>query len=226
MRKVTDTNGQALVEFALVFPVQLVIIMFILQMALIQVARSVVSYAAYCAAHAEILGQDPGEAASIALIPLGEPESAPVYVPEDGGHYELPGDSLPGWGPQPKWNDVRNKVGVYRLYDDDSLLLNRVTLRQTEIEEHRINYVRQHNVGVEVEFPFKLLLPFGFFEAFMPAEQLGDFQEIKDQALVNIDGELYFVLRERCVLPNSGRVINTTLELRDAGGNYEYDEGE
>ena len=226
MKRLTDTNGQALVEFALVFPLQLLIVLFILQMSLIQVGRAVVSYAAYCAAHAEMLGQDPAEAAAIALIPLGEPGAALVFeLEEDELELEPPGDVLPGWGPQPRWNDVRNKTKVYRLYDDDSLMLNRVTLRQTEYEEHRINHVRQHNIGIEVEYPFKLLLPFVFFEAFMPAKQLEDFQDIKDEVLVNIDSELYFVLRERCVLPNRGRLINTQLELRDAGEDYEYGQG-
>ena len=225
MKRLTDTNGQALVEFALVFPLQLLIVLFILQMSLIQVGRAVVSYAAYCAAHAEMLGQDPEEAAAVALIPLGDADAAPAYDPGTGEYYEPPGDHLPGWGAQPKWNDARNKTKVYRLYDDDSLMLNRVTLRQAEYEEHRINHVRQHNIGIEVEYPFKLLLPFVFFEAFMPAKQLEDFQDIKDEVLVDIDGELYFVLRERCVLPNRGRLINTQLELRDAGEDYEYGQG-
>lgn len=207
MKRLNGARGQALVEFALVFPLQLVIVLFILQLALIQVGRAVVGYAAYCAAHAEILGQDPREAAAIALIPLGDPNSTAAAP-------DARGDSLPGWGVQPKWNDVRGKVNVYRLYSDDSLILNRVTLQQTVPEEGRIHRVEQHNVAVEVEFPLKLLLPFGFFEAFMPARQLNDFQDIKDEALVDRNGELFFILRERCMLPNRDRAINTTLELR------------
>lgn len=218
MKRLNDTKGQALVEFALVFPLQLVVVLFILQMALIQVGRAVVGYAAYCAARAEIMGQDPQEAAAIALIPLGDQNAAAT-----GG--QTMGDTLPGWGAQPKWNDVRSKARVYRLYSENSLVLNRVTIVQTPPEEHRINRVVQHNVAVEVEFPFKLLLPFGFFEAFMPARQLQSFRDIKDEALVDIDGELYFILRERYMLPNRDRVINTTLELRHAEGDYQYGEG-
>lgn len=198
-------------EFALVFPLQLVIVMFILEMSMILVARSVVSYAAYCAAHAEIMGQDPVQAAAIALIPLGD-ANGPNLLPPAGQTYS---DNMPGWGYQPKWSDVRGKVKVYRLFNDNNRILNRVNIIQTDSEYHKTLSVSQHNVEVEVEFPLKLLLPLSFFEMFMPADQLADFQAIENQVLVNIDGEYYFVLRETCRLPNKGRVINTTLELQE-----------
>jgi hypothetical protein len=219
MKKLTETRGQALVEFALIFPLQLMIVMCILEVSMILVGRSVVSYAAYCAAHAEVLGQDPQEAASIALIPLGDP-TAPFAVPP--GQQQAQSDALPGWGYQPKWSDVRGKVKVYRLYNDNSRVLNRVDIHQDVDEYHRTRFVSQHNVGVEVEYPLKLLLPLSFFEIFVPEEQATDFRAIEDRTLVNINGELYFVLREKCLLPARDRLINTKLELRQAEQEYEY----
>jgi len=207
MKPLRKTDGQAMIEFALIFPWQLIIVMFIVEMSLILVGRSVVGYAAYCAAHAEVLGQDPREAASIALIPLGE--SASPFAMAQGET-----DSLPGWGYQSKWADVRAKLQVYRLYSDKSRVLNRVNIRQDIDEYHRTRFVSQHNIGVEVVFPLKLMLPLSFFEA-LASENFGSgFNDMEGRAFVNVNGDTYFILRERCLLPSRDRLINTTLELK------------
>jgi hypothetical protein len=169
------------------------------------------------------MGQDPVQAASLALIPLGDPNAVVVQV-LPGQPFPPTGDLLPGWGVQPRWADVRNKIRVYRLEDRmmESSIVNRVNIYQDLDEYHRTLRVNQHNVGVEVEFPMKMLLPLSFFEVFLPVEEVADFRSVEDQVLVEIDGEFYFVLRERCLLPNSDRMINTTLELRDIEPEYEY----
>ena len=63
-------RGQALAEFAVVFPVQLLVTLGIVQLALVLVARDVVEYAAHAAARSELVGEDPHRAASIICTPV------------------------------------------------------------------------------------------------------------------------------------------------------------
>jgi len=65
-----STKAQALAEWAVVFPVQLFITLGVIQLALVLVARNVVTYSAHMAARAELVGADPHKAAAMICSPI------------------------------------------------------------------------------------------------------------------------------------------------------------
>jgi len=102
-------GAQAMVEFAFAFPLQLLIMFAIMQLALIYVARQVVTYASYSAARAAMVTVDPRDAARRAAR-----AAALVCSPITGGTVagsaftagELTSPPnmihIPGWGYLPK----------------------------------------------------------------------------------------------------------------------------
>ena len=97
-------RGQALVEYAIVFPLQLVMTLAIIQLAHIFVAKQVVEYAAFCGARAKLVNLSDDEARAAAVIPLS---SVCGSSPADGigspPNPDAPGPhlfalQLPGWG--------------------------------------------------------------------------------------------------------------------------------
>ncbi len=222
-RSKSGEHGQAMVEFALVFPIQLFLILAILEISLIQVGRLMVGYAAYCASHAEMLGQNPNEAAALALIPLCDEDPGTYYdEPEEGAEsgylFESSSTAFPGWGEIPKWANARSRVQVYRLVNWDSNVLNRCNIIQDEGEEMHTNRVHQHNIGVEVRFLYRLRVPISILSFLWGAEELDEFDQWHDSVVVMWDGEPYIVLRERWLMPNKGRIIQSTLPLKDITG--------
>jgi len=102
-------RGQALVEYAIVFPLQLMMTLAIIQLAQIFVAKQVVEYAAFCGARAKLVGLSDDEARAAAVIPLsGICGSDPML--DGAGTPPLTGAAgnttaphafsmiLPGWG--------------------------------------------------------------------------------------------------------------------------------
>jgi hypothetical protein len=85
------SRGQALVEYAIVFPLQLMLTLAIIQLAHLFIAKQVMEYAAFCATRAAIAGLTTDEARTAALIPLSK-IAGPTGVPE-GTKIEIP-----GWG--------------------------------------------------------------------------------------------------------------------------------
>jgi Flp pilus assembly protein TadG len=81
-------NGAAMVEFALAFPLQLLVFLLGVQLCLIIVGKQVVNWAAFCAARAEVVGENPADAAAFACIPIGG-------VATSGSAQTAA--SLPGW---------------------------------------------------------------------------------------------------------------------------------
>lgn len=102
-RSTIHEKGQVVVEFALIMPLILFVTMGLMQLSLIFVARSIVNYASYTAARAELVGQDPQKAAEIVCSPisgfsyLGGPQS-PII--------------LPGWGELPRSAFSKDKTTV------------------------------------------------------------------------------------------------------------------
>ncbi len=70
MRLFRRQDGQAVVEFAIAFPLQLLATLIILQLAFLYIASFVVQYGAYTAARAELVGADPLAAASAVCSPV------------------------------------------------------------------------------------------------------------------------------------------------------------
>ena len=83
--------GQALVEYAIVFPIQLIITLAIIQLAHIFIARQVLDYAAFCAARARLVGLGLAESRRAALIPISAIAGADGI---EAASYDLP---VPGW---------------------------------------------------------------------------------------------------------------------------------
>ena len=83
------TGGQVIVEYAIVFPVILLVTFLIIQLAQLFVAKQVVSYAAFCAARAAIVGEDYDAAAVLVCSPIAGPTGVGA-----GTTF-----TLPGWGP-------------------------------------------------------------------------------------------------------------------------------
>jgi len=127
LKRLQSPDGQALAEFAVVFPVQLLVTLGIIQLALVLVARDVVNYAAHMAARAELVGQEPTVAAAMVCSPItgtsvgartvrmvpglgttayeqrtayGSSISFPHWDDPLPSNTGLPGDDmeLPGWG--------------------------------------------------------------------------------------------------------------------------------
>jgi hypothetical protein len=89
------------VEYAIVFPIQLLLTLCLIQLAHLFVAKQVVSYAAFCAARAELVHEDPQEAALLPLLRIAGPAGA------------NPGTiHIPGWGDLPNYEAARVKTEV------------------------------------------------------------------------------------------------------------------
>ncbi len=83
-------GGQALVEYAIVFPLQLMMTLAIIQLAQIFVAKQVVEYAAFCGARATLVGLTEQEAQNAVWIPLSGVCASSAS--------DASGPILPGWG--------------------------------------------------------------------------------------------------------------------------------
>ena len=97
-----DQRGQVVVEYAIVFPVQLMLTLAIIQLALIFVAKHVVNYAAFCGARAEIVGEDPTDAACLPLSAVAGTAGAEAETNIE----------VPGWGELPRSGAARLKTRV------------------------------------------------------------------------------------------------------------------
>jgi hypothetical protein len=106
-RRLGGERGQALVEYAIVFPIQLMLMLAIIQLAHILIAKQVLEYAAFCGARAKLVNLSDDEARAAAIIPLswvcpGDPVKDSAGSPPDPN---APGPHLfalvlPGWGSQ------------------------------------------------------------------------------------------------------------------------------
>jgi len=98
-------SGQAIAEFAIVFPILLLLVLGIIQFSLMFVARGVVEYAAYAAARAELVNEDPERAAVFVCSAI----AGPSVAPGDGEAV-----TVPGWGelPRSKSSSLKTTVTV------------------------------------------------------------------------------------------------------------------
>jgi len=110
-------KGTAIVEFAIVFPLLLLIVLGIMQISLIFVAQTVVEYAAFAAARAELVEEDPLRAAAMVCSAIAGPTDVPPAVPDAPASI-----TVPGWGELPRSADALDKtlVEVSDPLDDDN----------------------------------------------------------------------------------------------------------
>ena len=88
---ITSRSGQALVEYAIVFPLQLMLTLALIQLAHLFVAKQILDYAAFCGARAALVGLEYEDAQKAAAIPISR-IAGPSGVSGDN-----PID-IPGWG--------------------------------------------------------------------------------------------------------------------------------
>jgi len=81
-------SGAAMVEFAIVFPLQLLVFLLGLQLCLIIIGKQIVNWSAFCATRAEVVGESPEDAAALACIPIGGASTS-------GGSFTPA--AMPGW---------------------------------------------------------------------------------------------------------------------------------
>lgn len=96
-------GGQAIAEFAIVFPVLLLLVLGIIQISLMFVARSVVEYSAFAAARAELVGESPERAAEMICSAI----AGPSYTAGTGDPI-----TVPGWGVLPRSESASLKTSV------------------------------------------------------------------------------------------------------------------
>ncbi|MBI4576294.1 MAG: pilus assembly protein [Planctomycetes bacterium] len=98
--------GYAMAEFAIVFPVQIFITLAVMQLCLIYAGHEVVQYAAFAAARARMVGEDPLRAAKVVTSAVAG-TTGPQGVAVD----------VPGWGPLPRSPAADTKT---RVVDESS----------------------------------------------------------------------------------------------------------
>lgn len=177
-------GGQALVEFAIVFPVIMLVTLGIMQLALIFGAQQVVLYAAFCAARAALVQEgdypDPEKAAELACIPITG-TSVGVRPPV--------GESIPGIGAALKYAISKVKTSA-------------------EVQ------VGQHEVTAVVTHYYELIIPivnriFVFrWESFLgiepTTEELRSMRTetaMKNVMMSRIFGAPHLTIKEKCTLP-------------------------
>jgi hypothetical protein len=123
-RRSRRESGVAVAEFAIAFPFLLLVVLGICQISLMFVARSVVEYAAFCAARAELVGESPERAAEFVCSAIA------------GGTYDGQGDpiTVPGWGtlPRSESSSIKTSVNVLDPINDGN---GRVTVEVVHLYE-------------------------------------------------------------------------------------------
>ena len=111
-----NEKGQAVVEFAVVFPFQLLITLLVLQITFLYVAGHVVDYAAFAAARAQLVGEAAEDAAEAICTPIAgitnlNTDADPIYYP--------------GWGDLDRSEISRERTSidmVTALTDDQNFI--------------------------------------------------------------------------------------------------------
>ena len=138
------SDGQAMTEFAVAFPIQLLMTLGIIQLSLIIVGAIVVNYAAEAAARAVLVGEDPHRAASLICSSIAGSTSA-------GGADEPL--RVPGWGQMPRSQQAlaKTRVDVFT-----PLYFGGAPSGLDEVQPLRGD---NNTIEVTVEHDFELIIP-------------------------------------------------------------------
>lgn len=145
LRGSESSSGQAMVEFAVVFPLQLLITLGIIQLCLVIVGAIVVDCAAESAARAALVGEDPHRAASL------------ICSTVTGSSWRAAGGEgirVPGWGMLPNSRQALAKTRVEiatPLYADEA----------SSVQLREVQPLRTETPVIEayVEHDFELIIP-------------------------------------------------------------------
>lgn len=107
----TSRSGHVLAEFAIALPVLLMMTMGVMQASILSAAKVIVNHAAFAAARAELVGEDPEEAAEIVCAPVAG--SRTDLPPQD-----LPDYVIPGYGTVNRSGFSREKTSVQVIHPD------------------------------------------------------------------------------------------------------------
>ena len=127
------SRGQALVEYAIVFPVQLMLVLAIIQLAHIFVAKQVLEYSAFCGARAALVDSDAFRAACIPISAVAGTSGV-----RSGGSIDVP-----GWGTLPRSQAAEEKtlVDVSQISVDGSDAILCTVFHDYELRVPMGNYV-------------------------------------------------------------------------------------
>lgn len=132
-------RGQAIVEYAIVFPIQLMLTLGVIQLAHLFVAKQVLEYGAYCGARAKLIGLTDAEARKAAIIPISKIAGVSGATMPDW-------IELPGWGTLPKSGAAREKTK--REDGSEGIVFSTKTDAGTEIVECTIYHNYELSVPV------------------------------------------------------------------------------
>jgi len=169
-----NNSGQVMAEFAIAFPVQLLLTLGILQLALVFTAKHMVGYAAFTAARSllcepSMSPEDATEAAALTCVPITGPSHSGTVAVDMQDTI-----AVPGWGRLARSALSKRKTTVCQfdfssgtwsqLNNTDIVnIFNEVSLPALSGDSNR--------VAVAVVHDFELILPVvnGFFRLFTPA---------------------------------------------------------
>ncbi len=190
-------DAQAVVEFAIAFPLQLFITFGIMQIILLYISTLMVNFAAFRACRAAVVGEDPRAAAQIVLAPL-----AGTHIDPDDRDAS-PDVTIPGWG---------------ELYHAD--IAHAKTLAyEVEYEEEE----KKKDLTVIVEFDQELMFPIvdRLFAVFFQRDDFAD-----DEAVFGrVDGLIgsgAYRDRDPAYDPETKRLKEGRGYIREIGGAYHF----
>jgi len=192
LRRFRSERGQALVEYAIVFPLQLMMTLAIIQLAQIFVAKQVVEYAAYCGARAKLVGLDNETTSFCWEGTSSQLNGAQVaaLIPLSGicsnNANETNVLSLPGWG---------NLPGYGTASDPAITTVNFQTVNSSTTSQS----TSLPGVYCNITFNYPLVVPVGNIVAY----QIGQvFLGVDTAYLTTVNSQPCLVMTASCVLPN------------------------
>jgi hypothetical protein len=161
--RLTAESGQAVVEAAIVMPAMVFLILVLLQLTMVQHARIMTDYAAYCAARAGIVYNADNtamqQAATIALLPtLGRTDNLAAFTQTAGGvmlmRREVPYRTPFGLP------IVRVTTLSPKPADFNATLTRHTGGREIDFDDVRPAAARPNQLQIEVKYFYRMKVPF------------------------------------------------------------------
>jgi len=176
MIKTSQKKGQVIVEWAIVLPLMMVTIFGICEWCLIEVAQNMTFDAAYKAARAELVHENPYDAAAISLFPIAGWTDELYASGFNDGEFEMikTADTslmktLPGWENQPfsrshrivgrldvqikdnNWEKVSSEVVFYYelLFPFVDIFFADIQQRQADLSDTTVDHNEQTGIGTQ-----------------------------------------------------------------------------